>query len=90
MVRYEVNMNNIVQCSRFKVHVKVKQFKDYFYSYTIKTNNIKEQWVTWQWNDSEMKQQSQVNSIMRYTSKGNLCCETMEEKKSETYEFWDF
>ena len=42
MVRNEVNMNNSVKWSLFKVPVKVKQINENLFSDTTKSNNIKE------------------------------------------------
>ena len=49
MVRNEVNMNNSVKWSWFKVPVKVKQINENLFSDTTKSNNIKDQWHEDEW-----------------------------------------
>jgi hypothetical protein len=49
MVQNEVNMNNSVKWSCFKVRVKVKHSNENLFSGTTVSNTIKEQWMTWGW-----------------------------------------
>ena len=92
MVRNEVNMNNSVKWSWFNVPVKVKQINEKIFSDTTKSNNIKEQWVTWEWMKAKWQwdEATKPGQFRRYPSKTRLGRETKEEKESEKDEFLVF
>ena len=78
--------------SWFKVPVKVKQINEKLFSDTIKSNDMKEQWVTWGWMIAKWQwdEATKPGQFRRYPSKGHLGRETKVEKKSEKDEFLVF